>query len=329
MQVKHWSSAGLVVTWWCNASCAHCYMGCGPDCGDEITVDRALELWEQLIAASPHGCRVHLTGGEPFGDWPRLIEICRQAKVQRLGPPHAIETNAFWATDADICLDRLRQLDEAGMEMLCISADPYHQQFVPIERCRLLAAAARSLLGGHRVRVRWDDWLATGRDMPAGSAAARYLVPRHDRVNGRAAALLADDLPLKPAAEFADMPCEGPLLRGKAVHVDTQGRVMPGTCAGIILGLAAGRSIAQVWRDLCDDWKSRPVLSRLAGQGPVALMNLAKDIGYVPLAGYACKCHLCWHVRQWLVQSGWQDQAGELGPQPVYRPELNLEPANF
>ncbi|MHC4561463.1 MAG: hypothetical protein ACYS8X_01680, partial [Planctomycetota bacterium] len=75
MPVKYWSSAGLMLTQWCNASCASCYLGCDPHRRDDMGVEEALALWRQLIAASPHGCRVHLTGGEPFGRWESLIAV--------------------------------------------------------------------------------------------------------------------------------------------------------------------------------------------------------------------------------------------------------------
>ena len=129
-----------------------------------LSTDEAVNIWEGLIKASPHGCRIHLTGGEPFGDFELLLEICRSARQKGLGPLESIETNGFWADDDERITQKLEALDEAGMGSLAISADPYHQQFVPIERRRRLAALARKLLGEDRVRVRWEDWLSNGRD---------------------------------------------------------------------------------------------------------------------------------------------------------------------
>ena len=113
MPVKYWSFAGLMLTDWCNASCATCYLCCGPDGRAEMSVEFALDLWRQLIDACPHGCRIHLTGGEPFGRWERLIELCRRARDQGLGPLEKIETNAFWATDERIVRKRIAALDVA------------------------------------------------------------------------------------------------------------------------------------------------------------------------------------------------------------------------
>ena len=282
----------------------------------------ALAVWRGLMEASPHGCRVHLTGGEPFGDWPRLLELCRLAGQQGLGPPEKIETNAFWATDRQVIRRRLAALNEVGMGKLVISADPYHQQFVPIEQCRLTVRLAEELLGADRVQVRWRDWLADGFDTAALTDAeravlfARTAAAGRERFNGRAAELLAETLPCKPPADFADSPCRDALLRSRHVHVDDAGRIMPGTCAGILVGLAGDGCINHVWRRLGDDYAERPILGTLADCGPVGLLAKAQAAGFVARAGYAGKCHLCWDIRRFLVRKGAGGQ--ELGPDWLY-----------
>lgn len=320
MPVKHWSFAGLMLTYWCNARCASCYLNCGPDQTREMTVAMALRVWRQLIEASPHGCRIHLSGGEPFGNWPRLIELCRRARAEGLGPLEKIETNAFWATDEHLVRRRVESLDEAGMVKLSISADPYHQQYVPLQRCRLAARVAEDVLGAERVQVRWRDWLADGCDvgtMDADQRAellARWASSGRDRFNGRAADMLTPSVQHKKLSTFADSPCREALLRSRHVHVDAAGHVMPGTCAGIVFGLAGAGSIVDLWRALESDWDRRPVISALAGGGPVALLERAE--GFVPADGYAGKCHLCWDIRRHLVRRGLFRRT--LGPEWMY-----------
>ena len=323
MPVKYWSFAGLMLTYWCSGRCASCYLCCGPSRRDEMTADEAIGYWKGLVKASPHGCRIHLSGGEPFGDWPRLIDICRRVQAQRIGPPEKIETNAFWATDAETIRDRLAVLDAAGMRKLCISADPYHQQFVPIERCRLLARIAEEMLTRRRVQVRWRDWLSDGFD--TGTLAepdrrklfAAYAADGRDRMNGRAAELLACVLQSKPAEELADNHCAEALLRSRHVHIDGAGRVMPGVCAGIVLGVVGDLSVAQLWRQLDDDHATRPIVGTLAAVGPVGLLDEAKASGYALKDGYAHKCHLCWSVRRHFVLKGLHGR--ELGPAWLYQ----------
>lgn len=340
MPVKHWTFAGLLLTYWCNARCVSCYVCGSPAGGDDMSVEAALALWAGLRQASPHGCRIHIGGGEPFGRWQTLIELARRAQAEGLGPIEAVETNAFWAADERIVRDRLKALDEAGLGRLTISADPYHQQFVPIQRVRLAARLAEEVLGRERIRVRWRDWAARGFDTHCLTPSRRrdlfaeYARKGRDRPTGRAAEQLAGLLPLTPAAGFADNPCKQRLLRSRHVHIDGGGVVCPGTCAGIILGRAAGSaSIGHIWRRLeahVADRSETPapgrsdaggfeVIQTLARTGPVGLMAAAERRGYRRRAGgYAGKCHLCWHLRRWLFDNGYF--RGQLGPEQVYRP---------
>ncbi len=325
MPVKYWSSAGLMLTYWCNARCSSCYVCSGPDRHEEMSVDFALSIWGQLIDTSPHGCRVHLTGGEPFGDWERLIELCRRAKQQNLGPLKSIETNAFWATDEQIVHRRLGELDAAGCDKLVISTDPYHQQYVPIENCRLAARVAQELWGPDRLQVRWLDWLENGFDtdkLPPAERAelfADYARHGHERFSGRAADQLAPQMQCKKWQEFADKCCKEAVFRSRHVHVAPAGRVMPDTCAGIVLGVVGQRSIADIWQGLEADFACRPVLAELADGGPVKLMKLAEPHGFVGRQKYVSKCHLCWDIRRFLVNASLYDDT--LGPAWMYETE--------
>lgn len=311
-----------MLTYWCNARCASCYLSCGPDRGDEMTADDAISFWRSLIDASPHGCRVHITGGEPFGNWPRLLEICRRASDEGLSPLQKIETNAFWAIERAQVRDRIAALDEAGMERLIISSDPYHQQFVPIDRCRLLAETAIEMLGANRVQVRWADWLAEGFDTGKLAADERlelfatYAAHGRDRLNGRAVSGIAHAMLRKSPAELADKPCSETLLRSRHVHVDGCGRVMPGTCAGIVLGVVGELSAADIWHKLDSDHADRHIVGTLATRGPVGLLEEAKATGYPAREQYASKCQLCWELRSHFVARGLGGQ--ELGPAELY-----------
>lgn len=321
MEVKHWSFAGLMLSCWCNARCASCYLCCGEEHREWMDLDLALAAWEGLQAASPHGCRVHVSGGEPFGNWERLIRLCRAARERGLGPLEKVETNAFWATEEKLIRERLEELDRAGMETLGISADPYHQQFVPIDRCRLAAKVAGEVLGEDRVQVRWRDWLAEGFDtdkitpVERSDLFARYADGGRDRLNGRAADLLAPHLPAKEMEAFKGNHCREPLLRGRHVHIDPAGQVMPGVCAGISLGDASKCSIPELWHRLVRDHSSRPVVGTLAREGPFGLAQEAICQGFAP-GRYAGKCHLCWSVRRFLAGRGLHRE--ELSPVWLY-----------
>ncbi|MFP4052614.1 MAG: hypothetical protein ACLFV7_01985 [Phycisphaerae bacterium] len=323
MPVKYWSAAGLVLTTWCNARCASCYLRCGPARPVKIDVDYFFSVWSDLVKIPPHGCRVHLTGGEPFGDWGGLLALCRRAADAGIGPLQKVETNAFWATDEDVIRRRVKALDAAGMRKLSISCDPYHQQFVPLENVRRLATVAGDLLGPARLQVRWEDWLEHGFDTAALSDGARrelfgeYARQGRDRINGRAVETLAESMHRKSWQEFADECCRESLLRGKHVHVDADGCVTPGTCAGLMLGNARRQPIDEMWRQLYRDHDERPIVGLLSTAGPVGLAICAAELGFQPdRRGYAGKCHLCYDVREFLHAAG--RFAAEIGPGWLY-----------
>ncbi len=288
-----------------------------------MDVETAVRVWQELDAFSPHGCRVHLAGGEPFGDVPRLMEILQRAGRAGL-TCQKVETNGFWAADESAARHMLRDLRETVMGELLISADPFHQQFVPIERARLAARLAEEILGPGRWRVRWQDWLEQGVDVRALDEPARqklftdWIAQGRDRLNGRAAEQLARALPHHPAEAFVGQSCREGLLRGKHVHVLPDGGVYPGTCAGLVLGNVHHESIEQLWRRLERDHASRPVLGPLIEGGPVELLRRRAGLAVSP-AGYASKCHLCWSLRKQLAERG--EYAEEISPTWVYTDE--------
>jgi hypothetical protein len=208
----------------------------------------------------------------------------------------------------------------------------YHQEFVPIERVRRCVEVGRKVLGRGRVRVRWWEFLHEPMDLRGLSAVERQrtyrvALQRHkDRLTGRAAERLAMLLPRYPAEHFKDGQCAEEVLRGRHVHVDPYGNVFPGVCNGIILGNVLGQGVEAVWQELSERWRENPVVEAIVTGGAYELMERAKTFGYRELPdGYASKCHLCTHVRQFLVDEGrWPEF---VGPAECYASEADRREA--
>ena len=305
------AAAGLLVTDGCPARCRHCYVASGPDRAGWMTARAAAGHLAALARLGVPAEGIHIGGGEPFGDFARLLEIVRAAHAASAsGGIGYVETNGFWATDAEIVRSRLRALADAGMRQISISADPYHQEFVPPDRVRLLYEVAREVLGPDGVRARRWKWIAGGCDVAAMPEAARldlfrtFLARYPERMTGRAAECLAPLLPRRPLEEIPPEGCRKAILESRHVHVDPQGWVFPGTCAGITLG----RATADLPLDrLLTDWRlaDRPLVAALVEGGPRNLASHAAQHGFRPdLSGYAGKCHLCWAARKALLQAG-------------------------
>jgi len=315
------TAAGLLLTDHCPARCRHCYVGAGPHRSAWMTVADARAHLAALARLGVPAEGVHISGGEPFGDFDRLLTIVRATRDAGLDGIGYVETSGIWATSALLVRRRLAALAEAGMRQLAISTDPYHQEFVPPERVERLYAVAREVLGADGVRARRWKWLQAPADVSAMNETdrldlfAQFLARYPERMTGRAAVHLA---PLVPRRPVGDLPAAGcrTLLGSRHVHVDPRGWIMPGTCAGVALGRAsADRPLDDVlarWR-LSDG----PILAGLVRGGPRAILEDAARLGFAPdPAGYADACHLCWSLRRHLALAG----AGgdELQPLELY-----------
>ena len=304
---KLWRSAGLLLTYKCNAACEFCYYNCSPQQNGLMTVDTAISVWQSLKKIAGEAAKIHITGGEPFLYWERLLEILTEAKKQNLGTVDMIETNGFWATDDNTIRQRLKILDELGMHRLKISCDPFHQEYVDIEPVRRLAKLAVEMLGAERVLVRWQKYLENSVEMKNVSAEQRdknYISALKDypcRFTGKAGGRLAELVATEPLENIAGKNCKSGFLDAKGVHIDPYGNVFSGTCSGIIIANVNETPLESIWKEF-HPAKSE-LIETLFNAGPAGLLKKAVEKGYKPLSLYAGKCHLCTSIRQFFFDN--------------------------
>jgi hypothetical protein len=323
---KIWSSAGLMLTYWCSSRCACCYVFSSPKSGSQATnmsVDLALECWRGIRRLAGARSKVHITGGEPWGDFSRLERLLQAACEEGLEGLEKIETNAYWCTNEHLVRERLTRLRDLGLTKLQISTDVYHQEFVPLERVQLAVKVAQEILGPQGVQIRWRDFLADPvlvgpMNAPQRADSFRQAFSRRaERLLGRAAQELVSLFPLRDYVDFAEVNCKRNLLGAQHVHIDGAGNVFSGTCIGIITGKVvngAPRPLDEIWRKF--DYREHPIISVLVEQGPYGLLKLAQKFGYHRTEGYGSKCHLCYEVRKFLYERG--EFLGYLGPGVCY-----------
>jgi len=319
-KLKLWRSAGLLLTYRCNCACQFCYYSCSPEKGGLMPVDTAISTWRSLRELAGENAKIHLTGGEPFLHWDQLRQILTEAKKQRLGPVDLIETNGFWATDGQIAAERIRTLDDLGINRLKISTDPFHQEFVDNTIVRRLAEIAVGILGPDRVLVRWRKYLESPVDIRSLSPADRdralvaAIKEYPCRFTGRAAETLARLVPGRPAAAFASATCKSDFLAARGVHLDPFGNVFSGTCSGIIVANVNQTPLADIWKQL------HPAQNRLVetlfSRGPFGWLQEASRRGYRAEGLYADKCHLCSSIRGFLFHKGLEKET--VGPAECY-----------
>jgi len=323
---KLWRSAGLMLTYQCNAACEFCYYHCSPRKSGLMPVGTCLDAWRSLQTLAGAAAKIHLTGGEPFLHWDHLVEILAKGKEQGLGSVDLLETNGFWATDDGLIADRLKMLVELGVQRLKISVDPFHQEYVDIEPARRLAATAKRILGPDRVLVRWEKYLGDLRfqisNFRLGERERVYVETYRDypfRFTGRAAGHLAGLFASKPAAAFRGVDCRAGFLGAKGVHIDPYGNVFSGTCSGIILGNIGQIPLQEIWKAFHPG--QIELVRILCERGPFGLLEKARSLGYEELPAYADKCHLCTHIRQFLFER--HVEPAVIGPADCYAPSAS------
>ncbi|RPJ18997.1 MAG: radical SAM protein [Planctomycetaceae bacterium] len=319
---KLWRSAGLLLTYKCNAACEFCYYNCSPQKGGLMPVETCIAAWRSLKTLAGDQAKIHLTGGEVFLYWDHVVRLLSEAKNQDLGPVDMIETNGFWAGNDHLVADRLNTLIELGVQRLKISVDPFHQEYVDIVPVRRLAQKAGEMLGSDRVLVRWEKYLGECgmRSAECGVQEERdrtYIQAYRDypfRFTGRAAGHVAGLLASQPAQAFAGDNCLMGFLGAKGVHIDPYGNIFSGTCSGIILGNVNEKPLEEIWKQFHP--AQNAFIRALCERGPYGLLEQAKMLGYEALPAYASKCHLCTHIRRFLFAK--HEVLSTLGPADCY-----------
>jgi organic radical activating enzyme len=285
-----------------------------------MPVDTAISAWRSLKVLAGDRAKIHITGGEPFLYWDHLLEILDQARKQDLGKVDLIETNGFWATSEKIVRQRLKRLDELGMNRFKVSTDPFHQQYVDIEPVRRLANIATEILGSERVLVRWQKYLESPIDMKNLSRVEleqQYINAMKDypcRFTGRAAGKLAELVASIPIESLDEMNCKSDFLGAKGVHIDPFGNIFSGTCSGIIVGNVNQAPLEDIWKQI--NPRSSSLIGTLFNKGPYGLLAEAEKHGYKRAEFYAGKCHLCTDIRQFFCDNGLEKPI--IGPAECY-----------
>ncbi len=307
-KLKLWRYAGLMLTYRCNAACKFCYYYCGPQAGGLLPVETAMDAWAALRRLAGDTARVHLTGGEPFLYFDRLLQICEQAQRRNLGGVDFVETNAGWVADETCARRRLRALDAAGLRRLKISWDLFHAEFVPVEKVRLLVRLAGEQLGPDRVLVRWQHRLENPLD-PAGmddagrlAAMSAEMSEQGGRFTGRAAEALGPLCAAIPPQDLAGRHCRRSILGAKGVHIDPYGNVFSGQCSGMAVGNLSATSLDGLWKTF--DPQKLDIWAGLLERGPTGLLEDAIAAGYPLRTAYASKCHLCADIRRFYFDTG-------------------------
>ena len=298
---------GLVVNYKCNAACRHCLYACTPGRTDDYMTAEATErICSQLTKRGIKS--LHIGGGEPFLHFEGLLKVVEVVINAGIDIEY-IETNGFWSIDEKRALQYLAELKLAGADNFLISIDPFHIEFVPLDRPLRLAKLCDSV--GFKYFFHQKQFVERLSALDTSKVYSRkeleeeispeYLqeITGVYNVNptGSAINLLEEFLPYKPVSEVLQKshPCKY-LINTDFIHIDLYEMYLMSLCSGIALplkdaveGIAKGRF---------------PVFEALLSGGIRGLLDLAEGHGYEQeQSGYVSSCAMCFHIRRWLCES--------------------------
>ncbi len=285
----------------CNVECGHCWFRSGPDrgatmSGEDITgfIDQAREI--------PTVRWISLTGGEPFL-YPRLVESSVRYASEK-GLQTECVTNCFWAETEHRAEELLERLVDAGLDVINISADDFHQRHIPFERVRNCFNASKNL--GLKVVImcaaaRSSTLRAEEIKRLLGDGDIQILGAEKTRPTSQAIMAETGFTPVGRGAEIpekewltGDNPVAGPCnLVLRDIGVAPSGRVLPCCSAASIVEEAALGSLRdEGLSEILERAGRRQIFKVLSSEGPLAL---CERLG-MNEADFVSRCHLCYEV---------------------------------
>lgn len=122
----------------CNARCDICFTGSGPN--ERKTLPKSMMNRFVKDAKEVGFQKILVSGGEPTFNKKSLMnfaDACKKSKMQ-----FGIDTNAQFGKTKEEAMNLLHVLKQKGLDQILISADEYHQKFVPLKNvCNTILAA--------------------------------------------------------------------------------------------------------------------------------------------------------------------------------------------
>ncbi len=149
----------FVITYACTGRCKHCSEGDHKSCG--VHIDPAVAADAVKKIASAYDIKTVMTfGGEPLLYPEAVYAVMRAAKES--GVVHRqIITNGYFSKDEERIREVVRCLAESGVNDLRLSADAFHQEYIPLEPVKIFAEEANR--AGIPIRIQ-PAWLVSRED---------------------------------------------------------------------------------------------------------------------------------------------------------------------
>lgn len=292
----------LILTERCNVKCNHCWLESGPDKKAQMELDEALSYIDQAEEI-PTVEWISLTGGEPFLLPEMLLRLVEYASGKGLRTECV--TNCFWAETGETAERELRGLMEAGLDVINISADDFHQHHIPFERVRNCYTAAKrlglkivimcTLAQSSRLNVREIAKLLGDEDICLAGPGT----------STKGASALAAETGFIPAGRAAKIPKDEWLIGSgtlegsckvvlRDVTISPLGTVLACcSAAGLVEVAEVGSARHDRLLRLIEAAGQRMLFEVLSTEGP---LGVQRRLGLGLQRKYVNKCHLCYEV---------------------------------
>lgn len=121
---------GIFLTRQCPFTCEHCFTRSSPKTTEMLDVEVAVGA---IRGATGHVATAGITGGEALIYPEKVAEIIRATRGVM---PVSVITGAYWAKTRRLTERALRPLEAAGVALLWMSFDPYHERFLSRDQFR-------------------------------------------------------------------------------------------------------------------------------------------------------------------------------------------------
>jgi hypothetical protein len=248
---------------------------------------------------------ISITGGEPFL-FPEMVKKIIVYASEKGFHTECI-TNCFWASSKEIAIETLQEFKYAGLEVINISTDDFHQEYLPFEYVKNCYWASQTLglkpvimcTVGRSSRLGIDQVVGLLGDKGIQILGSGF----HCKKPITALAIQSGFLPVGRGASISEeelMVADHPLLGGcdkvlRDVSISPAGLVFPCCSAsGLLKGFEIGDARKNSLLDMIGNASRNFIFNVLLTEGPEGL----RQRNAIPYRknGYVNKCHLCYEV---------------------------------
>jgi len=279
----------------CNITCRHCSIRAGPQRLPAASANK-IQKWINNIARNSKVRVLGISGGEPFFERDALKATLASAK--EVGLRTVAFTNAYWAMSKAAARSTLFEVPH--IDLLEISADIFHEEFIPLSNLRYAAKAALDIGIPVWFQVNEFKYRTFARRLyvalgPEIVKQAKFTVVRLLN-SGR-----ASDNKLPDSSAYVNEPPQGGCNALNAPLVCPDGTVLAccgeesyqDTCQPLRLGHLDKDNFA----DLLEISQCDPLLQSLRIFGPAYLIPLAMQGSWTPgLYKKENLCDICRHI---------------------------------